>query len=65
MMIAIWIVIALLVISFLSITIVSILRSQEIESQLRELKIDNNNLHDAIRMAHKRIEEFENRKIIK
>lgn len=64
-MIAIWIVIALLVISFLSITIVSILRSQEIESQLRELKIDNNNLHDAIRMAHKRIEEFENRKIIK
>lgn len=65
MIIAIWIVIALLVISFLSITIVSILRSQEIESQLRELKIDNNNLHDAIRMAHKRIEEFENRKIIK
>jgi len=65
MIIAIWIIIALLVISFLSITIVSILRSQEIESQLRELKIDNNNLHDAIRMAHKRIEEFENRKIIK
>ena len=59
MIIAIWIVVTLVVVFLLSITVVSIIRFQEIESKFHDLEVDMNNLSELYRLNHKDIMALE------